>query len=95
MFPDQPKELSSHISSDIRRPWRVEPKNILVAFFASLLLNRLDAVQEGQLISLARLLHYSLVVSDFLVKLLHTTANDRQPLADRLRDTSQDGWRMT
>ena len=95
MLPDQSKELSSHISSDIRRPWRIEPKEISGAFLASLLHHRLDVVQEGQLVSVARFLHCSLVVSDFLVKLLFTTANNRQPLADRLRDTSQDGWWMT
>ena len=48
MLPDQSKELSSHISSDIRRTWRVKPKNISMAFLASLLLHRLDVDQLDQ-----------------------------------------------
>jgi hypothetical protein len=44
------------------------------AFLASLLHHRLGIVQEGQLVSVARLLHCSLVVSDFLVKLLRGTS---------------------
>ena len=59
MLSDQTKELSSHFSSDIGRPCRIEPNNIPVSLLVSLLHHRLDVVQEGQLVSVARFLHCS------------------------------------
>ena len=59
MLPDQTKEFSSHVCADIGRLWRIEPKNIPMSLLVSLLHQRLDVVQEGQLVSVARFLHCS------------------------------------